>query len=144
MEPRIGDIANRWPALETAPGRTDYGVTVPDLPGCRSAGDTLDEALSNAEDAILTSLGVLVEDGKPLPAPSRNVPLELGPREVVGVINVDLEKIDPPRKALRLNVSIPGYAIDMIGRATGHAGTTGAGLLTRAALTVIEQNIKLA
>ena len=52
--------------LETAPGRTDYGVTVPDLPGCTSAGDTLDEALGNAEDAILSYLGVLVEDGKPL------------------------------------------------------------------------------
>ena len=51
--------------LETAPGRTDYGVTVPDLPGCTSAGDTLDEALNNAEDAILSYLGVLVEDGKP-------------------------------------------------------------------------------
>lgn len=130
--------------LQTAPGRTDYGVTVPDLPGCTSAGDTLDEALGNAEDAILSYLGVLVEDGKPLPAPSRDVPLELGPHEVVGVVNVDLEKIDPPRKAVRLNVSIPGHAIDMIDRAAGHAGTTRSGFLTRAALTVIEQNITLA
>ena len=84
--------------LETVPGRTDYGVTVPDLPGCTSAGGTLDEALGNAEDAILSYLGVLVEDGKPLPAPSRDVPLELGLPEVVGVVNVDLDKIDPPRK----------------------------------------------
>ena len=144
MEPRIGDIANRWPALETAPGRTDYGVTVPSLPGCRSAGDTLDEALGTAEDAILTYLRMLVEDGKPLPAPTRNVPLELGPREVMGAIDVDLEKIDPPRAAVRLNVSIPGYAIDLIDRAAGHAGTTGSGFLTRAARTVIEHNIKLA
>ena len=45
--------------LETAPGRTDFGVTVPDLPGCTSAGDTLDEALGNAEDAILSYLGML-------------------------------------------------------------------------------------
>ena len=42
------------------------------------------------------------------------MPLELGPHDVVGVVDVDLEKIDPPRKALRLNVSIPGRAIDMI------------------------------
>ena len=85
--------------LETAPGRTDYGVTLPDLPGCTSAGDTLDEALGNAEDAILSCLGVLVEDGKPLPAPSRDVPLELGPHEVVGVVDVDLEKASeaPPQ-----------------------------------------------
>ena len=49
---------------------------------------------------------------------------------------------------MRLNVSIPGYAIDMIDRAAGLAGTTRSPgwkrFLTRAALTVIEQNIKLA
>ena len=72
------------------------------------------------------------------------MPLELGPHEVVGVVKVDLEKIDPPRKAVRLNVSIPGHAIDMIDRAAGHAGNTRSGFLTRAALAVIEQNIKLA
>ena len=60
--------------LETAPGRTDHGVTVPDLPGCTSARDTLDEALGNAQDAILSYLGVLVEDGAapgpgPVPGP---------------------------------------------------------------------------
>ncbi len=30
---------------------SDYGVTVPDLPGCFSAGGTLDEALAMACDA---------------------------------------------------------------------------------------------
>ena len=29
-----------------------YGVTVPDLPGCFSGGDTLDEALEMAREAI--------------------------------------------------------------------------------------------
>jgi predicted RNase H-like HicB family nuclease len=36
------------------PGDADhaYGVMVPDLPGCFSAGDTLDEAIDNAKEAI--------------------------------------------------------------------------------------------
>jgi predicted RNase H-like HicB family nuclease len=29
-----------------------YGVTVPDLPGCFSAGDTLDEALENTKEVM--------------------------------------------------------------------------------------------
>jgi predicted RNase H-like HicB family nuclease len=29
-----------------------YGVTVPDLPGCFSAGDTLDEAIDSVQQAI--------------------------------------------------------------------------------------------
>ena len=35
------------------PGAADhaFGVVVPDLPGCFSAGDTLDEAIDNAREA---------------------------------------------------------------------------------------------
>lgn len=29
-----------------------FGVVVPDLPGCFSAGDTLDEAIDNTQKAI--------------------------------------------------------------------------------------------
>ena len=39
----------RYPiAIETGDSKHAYGVVVPDLPGCFSAGDTLDEALTNA------------------------------------------------------------------------------------------------
>ncbi len=31
---------------------SDYGVTVPDLPGCFSAGSTIDEAMAMAREAI--------------------------------------------------------------------------------------------
>ncbi|MFO7748660.1 MAG: type II toxin-antitoxin system HicB family antitoxin [Desulfobacteraceae bacterium] len=30
---------------------SDFGVTFPDLPGCFSAGDTIEEALANAQEA---------------------------------------------------------------------------------------------
>lgn len=40
-----------------------YGVSVPDLPGCFSAGDTIDEAIENAKEAIINHLELLAEDG---------------------------------------------------------------------------------
>jgi len=40
-----------------------YGVTIPDLEGCISAGDTMDEAIRNAQDAISFHLEGLAEDG---------------------------------------------------------------------------------
>lgn len=40
-----------------------YGATVPDLPGCFSAGDTIDEAINNAHEAITNHLELLAEDG---------------------------------------------------------------------------------
>jgi predicted RNase H-like HicB family nuclease len=46
----------RYPiAIETGDEKHAYGVVVPDLPGCFSAGDNLDEALTNARAAILLS-----------------------------------------------------------------------------------------
>jgi hypothetical protein len=36
-------------AIEKGDKRHAYGVVVPDLPGCFSAGDTLDEALSGTD-----------------------------------------------------------------------------------------------
>mgnify|MGYP005606684081 FL=1 len=40
-----------------------YGVIVPDLPGCFSAGDTFDEALDNTSEAIELHLEGLLEEG---------------------------------------------------------------------------------
>lgn len=44
-----------------------YTVTVPALPGCITEGDTLEEALENAKDAIRSFLAYLRESGKPIP-----------------------------------------------------------------------------
>ena len=54
----------RYPiAIETGDEKHAYGVVVPDLPGCFSAGDTLDEALTNARETILLRLEGLLDDG---------------------------------------------------------------------------------
>ena len=44
-----------------------YGVTVPDLPGCFSGGDTFELALQNVEEAIDTHVETLIDDGQPIP-----------------------------------------------------------------------------
>lgn len=46
---------------------SSYGVTVPDLPGCFSAGDTLDEAIENAREAIECHIEGLLIDHEPVP-----------------------------------------------------------------------------
>jgi predicted RNase H-like HicB family nuclease len=57
-------------AIETGGEKHAYGVVVPDLPGCFSAGDTLDEALTNARETILLHLGGLLDESLPFPKPS--------------------------------------------------------------------------
>ncbi|HEX8666221.1 MAG TPA: type II toxin-antitoxin system HicB family antitoxin [Beijerinckiaceae bacterium] len=43
------------------------GVWFPDLPGCFSAGDTLDEAMLNAREAVALYAEALREDGRAMP-----------------------------------------------------------------------------
>jgi antitoxin HicB len=47
-----------------------YTVTVPALPGIVTQGETLDEALEMARDAIALYLADLVADGQPIPTDS--------------------------------------------------------------------------
>ena len=47
-----------------------FGVSVPDVPGCFSAGDTIEEALGHAREAISGHLELLAEGGEVAPAPS--------------------------------------------------------------------------
>ncbi len=44
-----------------------YTVEVPALPGCITEGDTVEEALANAREAIESYIGSLLKDGEPIP-----------------------------------------------------------------------------
>ena len=44
-----------------------YTVTVPALPGCVTQGETLEEAIAMAKDAIRLHIEALMADGEPVP-----------------------------------------------------------------------------
>lgn len=48
-----------------------FAAIVPELPGCRSDGDTPQEALANAYDAVQCWPEAAEEMGRPLPQPRR-------------------------------------------------------------------------
>lgn len=54
--------------VEDEPGRA-VGIWFPDLPGCFSAGDSVEEAMANARDAVALWADLLAEDGKVMPDP---------------------------------------------------------------------------
>ena len=41
-----------FPVIVHKEKRSDYGVVIPDIPGCFTAGKTLDEALRNVQEAV--------------------------------------------------------------------------------------------
>ena len=61
----------RYPiAIEVGSETTTYGVVVPDLPGCFSAGDAIDEAMRAAEEAAVAWIDATLDAGGVVPSPS--------------------------------------------------------------------------
>ena len=54
-------------AIEAGTKKTAVGVVVPDLPGCFSAGDTVEEAFDNVRKAIMIHCEILAEEKKDIP-----------------------------------------------------------------------------
>jgi predicted RNase H-like HicB family nuclease len=52
---------------------SDWGASVPDLPGCVATGKTIDTALRRIERAIELHIRGLREDGLPVPRPRERV-----------------------------------------------------------------------
>lgn len=48
----------------------NYGAYVPDLPGCISVGDSLEEVTANIREALELHLEGMLEDGDPIPPPT--------------------------------------------------------------------------
>jgi predicted RNase H-like HicB family nuclease len=53
----------------------NYCAYVPDLPGCVSAGYTLEEVTANIQEAIAIHIESLIEYGEEVPPPSSQVVL---------------------------------------------------------------------
>lgn len=124
-------------AIET-PANDDeaFGVVVPDLPGCFSAGDTLDVALANAKEAIEFHLEGLSEDGLEIPA-ARSVTHHQADAQFAGwvwaVVEVDVTRY--MGKAEKINVTLPGRLIRRIDEAVKDMpGESRSGFLAKAAL----------
>jgi len=125
----------RYPVIIHKDRGSDYGVTVPDLPGCFSAGETLEEALGNAEEAILTHVEGLLLDDDTVPSPTdvETLRRKLKRKNVVwGIVSVDLSKLS--ERAKRINITIPDRLLSKIDSFAESEGESRSGLLASAAL----------
>ena len=119
-------------AIEKGDKKHAYGVVVPDLPGCFSAGDTLDEALTNVREAILLHLEGLMEEGKPVPA-AKSLEAHQKSRKLKGwtwaVVEVDLAELDD--KTERVNITLPRKVLRVIDEAAKRSGESRSGYIAR-------------
>lgn len=128
----------RYPVVIHKDRDSDYGVTVPDLPGCFSAGDTLDDALAQAAEGIECHLEGLLLDNEPIPTPRSIESHRTNPDYADGIwalVNVDLANISG--KARRVNITFPERLLTIVDQYALSRGETRSGLLAEAAMEYI-------
>ncbi len=79
--------AMKYPAVIDG-SKGAYGGVVPDILGACAMGNTVDEALANAEDVLADFVSILAEDGKPIPPPSSIDDIPLQPGEIVAYVTL--------------------------------------------------------
>lgn len=77
------------------------GVWFPDLPGCFSAGDTLDEALANASEAVALWFEDLEEVGRRVPRARPPSELKADPEIAADMARYAIALIPAPDVALQ-------------------------------------------
>ena len=63
--------------LEADPEEGGYTVTVPALPGCVTQGETVEQCVERAREAIASYLASLMADGEPIPDDVRVAQVEV-------------------------------------------------------------------
>lgn len=113
-----------------------FGVTVPDIPGCFSYGESVEEAINNARDAVYGHLETLLEIGEKAEIKESSIDSLVSNPDFAGaiwaIVDVDLSKIDPTPE--RVNISLPRFVLSKIDSYTKAKHETRSGFLARAAM----------
>lgn len=95
---------------------SDFSVLFPDFPGCVSAGDTLDESILNAHEALSGHVAYMLADGDLLPEPT---PLQdILKEHDSSTVAVTVIPIVLPGQIKRINITLDEGLLDEIDRHT--------------------------
>ena len=88
-----------------------YTIEVPDLKGCVSEGDSLEDAIAMGTDAACGYIISELEDGAELPKPSKQSKFKVKKDQLISLVICDTDAYDEKysKKIVRKNVSIPAY-----------------------------------
>jgi predicted RNase H-like HicB family nuclease len=114
-----------------------YGVVVPDLPGCSSAGGTIDEALSNAQEAVSLWADEMIAQGGQIPAP-RAMEAMINDPDVTAAIGTGaalalVPLVRDSGQPTRANISLDRGLLEAIDEAAAARGLTRSAFLATAA-----------
>ncbi|MBF0377418.1 MAG: type II toxin-antitoxin system HicB family antitoxin [Desulfamplus sp.] len=128
----------KYPVLIHKDADSEFGLTIPDIPGCFTSGKSISEALQNLQEAV-----ICYYDGE-----NTNVPPDASKIEdVINRQDIDAEggfwllaDIDfsfLSKKSIRVNITIPEYKLAMIDRGAAKRGLTRSAFLVQAAESML-------
>ena len=123
----------KYPVIIHKDDNSDYGVAFPDLPGCFSAGETIEEALSNAQEAAECHIEGILLDSNPVPVATTVEKHKDRPEFKDGIwalVDVDISKLS--LKSKRVNITIPERLLSSVDYFAKKHGETRSGLLAQA------------
>ncbi|HDR9511687.1 HicB family protein [Burkholderia cepacia] len=120
---------------------TVYGVIVPDIPGVHSWGETIEEAIKNTKDAIISHVETLIELNEEVAFTCSTIEDLVGNKDYEGavwaLVNVDLSQLDS--KPERINVSLPRFVLHKIDAYVAARHETRSGFLARVAMEALSE-----
>lgn len=104
-----------FPAIFEPGERNGYTVNFPDLPGCITEGDTMEEALHMAKEALELHLYGMEEDGDRIPDPIRPEELKVPEKAFVSMVEAWMPIIrdEMENKAVKKTLTIPKWLNDV-------------------------------
>ena len=105
----------KFPVVLHKDAESEYGVCIPDVPGCFSAGPTVAQALENAQEALALHFEGLVADGNSLPQ-AQEIDIHIANPDYAGGVwaVVDFDVTPYLGKAVRFNATLPENLLDRI------------------------------
>lgn len=105
----------KYPVLIHKDTDTEYGVTIPDIPGCFTAGPTVDQALKNLQEAV-----ELYFEGEDITSPPdvSNIDDLMKNTDLFTDggfwVLADLDFSFLSKETVRVNITVPKYKLAMI------------------------------
>ena len=111
-----------------------YGVVFPDLPGCTSAGDTVEQAYEHAFEALALHIEGMIEEGIVLPEPSPfNAPLPHWLMNAAGrTERTVLVPVKLPGRAMRISITMDKGLLGRLDTMAAANGDTRSGYIAEA------------
>jgi predicted RNase H-like HicB family nuclease len=120
--------------------KSDFGVSLPDFPGCITAGKNIDETKDMAQEALTLHIQGMLEDGEKLPNPSRLEDIMSEPDFADAVAYLVISVPDAKPRTVRVNVTVPEMTLKQIDAAAKKRGMSRSSFLVHAAQNAIQSN----